>query len=179
MLLRLAAVVAAVSLTCFAGEAYAQAESSAPAAAPSPRALELAGRLVAQTQSMDMEAMVDAMLGAAFKDLPADDADHNRKVQTIVSDLTKALLPRMMDTMGRAMAETYTEQELEALVAFNESELGRSINQKAPKLAVRSMTAMQTLMPQFRAEMTRRMCSEFPELGETPVCSVAEKPPVA
>lgn len=164
----LAAGVVAGLLLLAAPAAAAPAPPPPAAATENAQAVALVRRyLTAIHFERTMDAMQDAMLPVITEqerrthpNLTADD-------QQMLADITRRvmrdkILPKLIDQMVPIYAATFTTSELEALVNFYESPVGRSITDKVPALAPKSAEIMRALMPEMMSEMlkeiTARMC---------------------
>ena len=158
--LRMLAVAAAV----LAGQATVCATAQAQAAAPSPRAVELAERMM---KVVGIERQVDAMVAAMqpmtmsqpeFAQLPS-------KERQIVMDTVREVMrdtftPELVRKMVPVYAQAFTEDQLAAIVAFYESPAGQAAIQKTPSLVQASVALAQELVPAAQAEIERRVCEK-------------------
>jgi hypothetical protein len=83
----------------------------------------------------------------------------------VVSDAARdsfvALIPSITDEMARLLAQRMTEPQLEATVAFYESEAGRRLMEATAGTDQDFEIAFRRLMPQFMDDMTRRVCQRM------------------
>lgn len=137
--------------------------SDAPqaAAAPSARQLELARRYVDLMMSDQFEDVIREIVGdEAERDstIPKEDREF---LVDLTTDLVTDLIPQMINELVPVYAETFTETELEALVAFYDSEMGRSIAAKSVQVLPEENRVMMSLMPQMLDKMASRMCQHY------------------
>lgn len=133
---------------------------SAKVAKPSERALSLARRyFVAMQFEQMMMSTFEAM--DVFGELEEDAEGFDGKAMSSAArEATQALLPRMVDAMIPIVAQTFTEAELEAMVAFYESDVGKSVVAKSNDLNMPMMAAMMELMPEYIDDMVTLYCQK-------------------
>lgn len=147
-----------------AAPAVAAAEAAARPAKPSERALSLARRyFVAMQFEQTVTGLYDSM--DIFTMLEeGDDASMAGLDREAMSAATKeamiAFLPKMVDAMVPVVAATFTEQELEAMVAFYESDVGRSVVAKSASMTMPMMQSMMEIMPDYMGDIIDRYCAK-------------------
>lgn len=157
--MRKLAILAVGLVLASAGMARAQE------ADPSPRARELAARYV---ELSDLRGMMlaqlqqgaqledDMMLGIEALGVPIKDDAAMTMPQFIPEGTMEGMEPMISlieDILTQAIVETYPEPELEALVAFYETEVGRSILGRQAALETRMTGLMYQRMPEFLQAM--------------------------
>lgn len=152
-----AAMTAFALALCVAGGACAEA---------TPRAKELARRyIVALDMRKNVMPMMDSMM-AAMTDQELAQGDFTAEERALVAKIVRdavngtmegELLDEMLTDMEPMLAETFTEQELQAMVDFYESPIGRSMMAKMPAFAERSTSLMVKFAPKMQAEIERRV----------------------
>ena len=149
-----------------------QAQPKNVSAQPSPKALELSARLM---KAMRIEEQVDSALqhmlpitaeSEEFNALPA--AARSMLLDTVREVMRDSVTPKLMKRMTPAYAAAFSEKELEAAVAFYESDAGQSMLSKTPQLMQASAAAVRDLMPDAQAEVMRRICEKVDCKGEAP-----------
>lgn len=145
--------------------AGAQAAAPAAPAAASPRKLELAHRYMA---AMHVDAMMGSMMNTLMpavlsqlskgKEAPPE---LKAALTAAASESAQAMVPNLIERMTPVVAETFTEQELQAAVAYYESPLGQSLLAKMPTYMSRMGPAMQAMMPLVAADMEQRFCRKY------------------
>ena len=131
---------------------------------PSARQMHLSRRYIELTQSDQMEQAVRSLIvGEAnadptMREIPAEDRAF---MVDLATELTIDLMPQMMDRLVPVYARTFTEEELTALVAFFDSDLGRSIAEKSIASTPEANAAMMSVMPQLFEKMAARICARF------------------
>ncbi|MFT4252773.1 MAG: DUF2059 domain-containing protein [Caulobacter sp.] len=152
-----AAFAALLFVAGFAGQA---------AAAPSQRNLELAHRYIeAIGMKKNFAPMLDNMMGALLEQQMASfegDSETRALVlkamrESLSETMEEGMLARLMGALEPVMAEQFTEQELQAMVDFYESPVGRSITAKMPEFGTTSGAAVAKVMPEMQAELIRRL----------------------
>ncbi|PVM86525.1 hypothetical protein DDF67_16250 [Caulobacter endophyticus] len=161
---RIVAAVAAFSIVLGA---------AGPSAASSPRARELAHRYVS---AMDMKKnfapMLDnLMAGMLQQQMASAKGDDEAKAlvgkavrEAFNESVEAGMLDRMMAAMEPAIAESFSEDELQAMVDFYESPTGRSIIAKMPSFGVKSSAAVVAIMPEMQADLERRLLAKLAAL---------------
>ncbi|HEY1224813.1 MAG TPA: DUF2059 domain-containing protein [Brevundimonas sp.] len=151
---RLFAVVFA-ACALLAAPALAQSE-------PSARQIELSRRYVQLAQGDQIESALRQMMATDpsndLSDLPAEDREF---LLDLTSEILADLMPKMMEAMVPAYAATFTEAELEALVAFYDTEMGRSIIDKTFQVLPEINTAVEVIIPELFQKMASRMCARY------------------
>lgn len=144
--------------------APAQAAGAPPQAAPSgpsARQLELARRYVDLMMSDQFEEVIREMIGDEVeRDATMPEEDRQFLVD-LTTELMTDMIPRMIDALVPVYAAAYTEAEMEALVAFYDTEMGRSIAAKGVQLMPEESRAMMSMMPQLLDKMASRMCQHY------------------
>lgn len=148
-----AAVFAACAL--LAAPAFAQS-------APTPRQLELSRQYVALMQGDQMEALIRELMATDptmdLSDVPAEDREF---LLDLTAQLVSDLMPRIMEEMVPVYAAVFTEAELEALVGFYGTEMGRSIVAKSMEVMPEVNLAMAALIPDLFEKMANRLCAHY------------------
>ncbi len=147
-------MVLAFSLSLFAA-APAMAQDGDAA-----RRLDLARQYLELTQGPNLTKTVQSYFEEAFakSDAPAEQRDW--LTENMASAFEIAIEATFRDLIDD-VAEIYTLEELEALVAFFDTPLGRSVSTKSFELGVRTQTVM---MPHLTAAFTQlgeKYCARF------------------
>lgn len=138
-----------------------RASEPSQAAAPSARQLDLTRRYIHLLMSDQFEDVIREMIGdEAGRDetLPEEDRQF---VVDLATELTTDLIPQMINEMVPVYAAAFTEAELEALVAFYETEMGRSIAAKSVQVMPAADRAVMSVLPQMLDKMAARMCQHY------------------
>ena len=104
-----------------------------------------------QLVSGQIDAMARSMIP---QNMPEEE---RRKVADAMQVATTAVLPVILDDHVRLYAEAFTVEELEGLVAFYESPIGRSLMEKTAMLSVQSGSQM----PRYAQMFESAVCSEL------------------
>lgn len=113
-----------------------------------------------------MEAMAAPMM--ADTSIPADKRPLFREA---FLEAFGNVMPQMVDANIGMYAEAFTRDELEQLVAFYESPVGRSVMAKTLVLSRQSGEVLQRFQPILQEEMMRQLCARID-------CPAAPPPPV-
>lgn len=158
----------AMSLLFTSGLGTAQAalaEKNAPAEAsaktsPSPRSLELVRRYFDAIRMVDMMGeMLNGMNPLMALGEEADDGDA-AAMRSSINEAFVAAMPEYIDALVPIVAGIFTEEELEAMVAFYESPLGRSSSAKAGQMTGPTTEVMIKLLPGILEDAMERYCSK-------------------
>ncbi|HYC96320.1 DUF2059 domain-containing protein [Brevundimonas sp.] len=161
-------MIVVAGLTLASGAAAQSKPPQPPAAAvegqPSARQLELTRRYVDLMMSDQFETMIrqmidmEASMDPEARGMPEED---RRFMTDLASELVTDMIPQMLDEMVPVYARTFSEAELEALIAFYDSEMGRSIINKTYASMPDATAAAMTVMPQMLEKMASRMCQHY------------------
>lgn len=161
MIVCLAAALAGATLTTQPVRAN---EAPQAASEPSARQLALTRRYIELTMSDQFEDALREMIAdqaamdPAAQDLPDED---RRFVADLTAELTTDMIPQMLDQMVPVYARTFSEAELEALIAFYDTEMGRSILAKTMESMPEASRAAMTVVPQMLEKMAARICQHY------------------
>ena len=157
-------LLAGLSLTTGAMAQSKPVPSEPAADQPSARQMALSRRYVELAQSEQMEDALRGIIVAHASVVPVDrgltDADR-RFMTDLTTELLIDLMPEMLDRLVPVYARGFSEEELSALVAFYETDLGQSIIDKSYAMMPEMNQAMLTVMPQMMDKMAVRMCARF------------------
>jgi hypothetical protein len=167
--MKFAAAVAGLALL-FTVPALAQS-ATAPVAveAATPAKLELARQMIdASGGRKQMENVIDSMYGAMFpkvaESLPKEAQGSMRAMQSSMKTQMHALMPSILEVTERVYAETFTEQEMRDMLAFQLSPSGQAVVRKTPLMMQRTMTemvpVMMAAMPKVMHSVTGAVCEE-------------------
>jgi hypothetical protein len=159
----LLATSAVIATPALAQEAQPRLEVRAPSA-PSPRQLELSRRYLDLMMTDQFEGVIHQMLGEEFA---ADEAmqsmpDEDRRFLIgLTSELTTDMVPLMIAEMVPVYAALFTEEELQALVSFYDTPMGRVIAEKSVLVMPEANRAVMAVVPQMLEKMATRMCQHY------------------
>lgn len=86
---------------------------------------------------------------------------YRRFVESNMPGMVIELMTAMGDALVPIYAEVYTEEQLEALVAFYGSPMGREISQITMQTAVAQSQAMEAVLMTFITNWYVKLCNEF------------------
>jgi hypothetical protein len=152
-----------------AAAASAAAQEQPPAAAQpvTPAKLALVRRYF---QAIHYEKMVDTMMAsmlpvmseAMARQHPNLTAAQQQMITGVVRQVMRDdMTPKIMERLEPVFAATFTEAELQAMVAFYEGPAGRAVVERMPALAPQSAQVMRSLIPEMQAEVVRKLCAEL------------------
>ena len=161
MRFKIAFLAAAAGVIMTASPVLAAAAPQAAAAAPSARQLELTRRYIDLTMTDQFEDVIREMVGdEAARDDTLPEGDRQFLVE-LTTEIATDLIPQMIDEMVPVYAAAFTVAELEALVAFYETEMGRSIAAKTIQVMPEANRAVMSVIPQMLDKMAARMCQHY------------------
>lgn len=156
----------AIALLSTAPAAAAEAKRT-PDPAPSARALELSRRLVALNSTAETRDMASLLLAPMVTAMAAKKGLLTASEQKDFGKAVNAAMPAAFDAKRARMAEAYagiyTETELEALIAFYDSDVGRSIASKQVQVGMVNGLSGAGVMMDVMAEAKRTFCPAHPK----------------
>jgi len=150
---------------------------SADAPAGNAHSLVLAKHLFAemhmdQLMSGMMKNMTPVMVAQARKANPALTDAQADIITQAVTESSQAMMAKVIDRFVPLYASTFSEKELEDLVAFYDGPTGQAVLTKMPVLMSKMGPVMTELMPDMMADVNQRICSKMD-------CSKRTAPPPA
>lgn len=162
MLKVITAVVAAGVLGCATPvlAAQAQPQAASPSADMAARE-ELVRRYFRAIQFEKlMTGVMDSMMAPLVADTEIPEEKRDMVREAIVEGFS-SVLPQMMEASVDMYAEAFTLTELEQLVAFYESPVGRSLMAKTVMLTQRTNETFERFQPLLEEAMRRELCSRM------------------
>jgi hypothetical protein len=151
-----------------AGASLAVAQSGNDAIPPA--RLALAERYIELAFGDEIEAALTRSAELGIAGMPGMDERHARWFRNNLPDRLRALMQALSEAMAPAYARELTHEELEALIAFYDSPLGRSISNKVTRLSVENAAAFQAVVERQSISLMAKFCTEFdcesPTLGD-------------
>jgi len=136
----------------------------APATTPAPvteRQAALTRQYISLMLTDQFEDALREMIGnEAAQDNTLPDEDRTFIID-LTAELATDLIPQMIEEMVPVYAAAFTEAELEALVSFYDSEMGRSIAAKNVQVMPEANQAVMSVIPQMLDKMAARMCQHY------------------
>jgi uncharacterized protein len=100
-----------------------------------------------------MEPMMKGMMAQANQDMPAEQRAKVGEMQGKVMALVTASLNKAKPALVKAYTDTYTEEDLDGILAFYKSPAGKAFLQKMPEVMQRSMPVMMQMMTDLQPEI--------------------------
>ena len=104
-----------------------------------------------------MEPMVKGMMAQADKDMSAEQRAKADEMREKIMAMIVASMNKIRPALVKVYTDTYTEEELDGILAFYKSPAGKAFLQKMPEVMQRSMPTMMQMMsdmqPQFKTMM--------------------------
>ena len=150
------ALLAAMPVVCQAQDA----------SAPSPEKVALVKRYFAAIHFDDMMSgivnqMTPAMMAQMRKSQPnMTDAEFKAATEA-VTESSGDFLKKMTEASIPIYADIFTVEELTKMDEFYETPVGQSIMAKVPEASQKLMPAVMALMPDFQADIAKRLCSKI------------------
>lgn len=79
----------------------------------------------------------------------------------VTAEVLADIMPDYMDDMALIAANTFTRQELQALVDFYGTPTGKAITDKSPRMAGPAAEVMQKYMPRMQEKMMSSLCTRL------------------
>lgn len=162
-----AALLASVaSAPALAAPAAEPAPAAQPADAGKAERIALARRYFAAIHYDElMNAMVDKMMPAMLDQFSRTNPGLTDKERAAIieaaTEATKDFDQRFREETFSVIADTFSEEELKAMVDFYEGTLGQSIMRKTPTMIPRLTELAVKEMPQVQADTLKRLCAKL------------------
>ena len=104
-----------------------------------------------------MEPMMKGMMAQADKDMPAEQRAKVGEMQEKIMALVVASLSQAKPALVKVYTDTYTEEEIDGILAFYKSPAGKAFLQKMPEVMQRSMPVMMQMMGDLQPEIKTMM----------------------
>ena len=160
--------VVVMALLAMSPPSLAETPDPAPVAsvAATPRALELTRRYFAamrmeNTVTATVRAVMPQLVGQFARANPHMTAAQRAAIVDAAAQASRTMTGRLMERMAPVFAQSFSEPELEDLVAFYEGPTGQALVAKTPAFAARMQPAMTQLMPEMMAEMHTALCAKI------------------
>ena len=100
-----------------------------------------------------LEPMMKGMMAQAGKDMPEEQrakaVEIQQKMMAMIANRWRQATPSLV----KVYTDTYSEEELDGILAFYKSPTGKSFLQKMPEVMQRTMPVMMQLMTEMQPEM--------------------------
>ena len=122
-------------------------------ASKSAKAAELLQLTQGDQMMKTMEPMMKGMLAQAEQDIPAEQRAKVGEMQEKVMALIAESLNKAKPALAKVYTDTYTEEEIDGILTFYKSTVGKAFLQKMPEVMQRSMPVMMQMMRDLQPEM--------------------------
>ena len=102
-----------------------------------------------------MEPMMKGMMAQANKDIPAEQRAKVGEMQEKLLSMITVRINKAKPALAKVYTDTYTEEELDAILTFYKSPAGKSLIQKMPEVMQRSMPVMMQMMSDLQPEIMK------------------------
>jgi hypothetical protein len=109
--------------------------------------------------------MISAMMPDEAEGMPQADFV---ELRAAAGEVTAELMPHIYDAVAPIYADIFTAEELRAMLAFYDSEIGRSIMRKTIEATPALEEAMQAALPALTDDLVEALCARLE-------CTPAEK----
>ena len=130
---------------------------------PSPARADDASKLAKATEMMQiamgdqmtksLEQTMKAMMATMGKDMPAEQRAKATEMSEKSMSLAMEAFNKARPALAKAYADTYSEEELDGILAFYKSPVGRALMQKAPEASQRAMPVIMQVMNDVQSQM--------------------------
>ena len=100
-----------------------------------------------------MEPMMKGMIAQANKDMSAEQRAKAGEMQEKIVAVMTASLNKAKPALAKVYTDTYTEEELDAILTFYKSPAGKALIQKMPEVMQRMMPVMMKMMNDVQPEI--------------------------
>lgn len=107
-----------------------------------------------------MNGVLESTLESMLSD-PSIPADKREVVMEVVLETFRASMPAYQEAVIDLYADEFTVEELQGMVDFYESPIGRSLTAKSVMLSQRSNELYAQFMPVWQADIQRRLCARL------------------
>ena len=118
-------------------------------------------QLDAVTETMDSVAARSMVRELALKPGSTD----ARAIEVLMDQVGVAtanvMRPRFMERLAESFAATYSQEELNSLIAFYSTPMGQAITAKSPTLAPAASEHMLAFLPEIDVEFERQLCKRI------------------
>lgn len=171
---RAGACALVLSLAATAPGVAAEPAGPAGATSPSATAVDCARRYneamhIEDTMASVMRSMMPMMIDQYRGVDQPDQTRRERLVVDAIVEVSRDMMPEIMDALAPVMAATFTEAEVCGLADFYGSAVGQGIVDKMPAFSTASAGVMSEQIPKLQLEMMRRICAKID-------CGVAADP---
>jgi hypothetical protein len=104
-----------------------------------------------------MEPMMKGMVAQMDKDMSAEQRAKVGEMQGKMMALIAVRLSKAKPALVKVYTDTYTEEEIDGILAFYKSPVGKAFLQKMPEVMQRSMPVMMQLMGDLQPELKTMM----------------------
>ena len=136
------------------------APAAAQDAAADARRLTLAQQYLEATQGENLRKSISSYFEEAFAEADLPEEQRDWLTQNMVVAFDRAMQATIAD-LTDDVAELYSEAELEAMIAFYNTPMGRSITEKSFEFGVRLETVMTPHLTALFTQLAEKFCVRF------------------
>lgn len=136
---------------------YCASPVRADEASKSAKAEELLRMTQSDQMMKSMEPMVKNMLAQMDPNMPAAQRDKAVEMQGKMMALVADRMAQVRPALAKVYSDTYTEEELDGILAFYKSPSGKAFLQKMPDVMQRLMPVMMKMMTDLQPELKAMM----------------------
>jgi hypothetical protein len=137
-----------------------------PPARVNPKTAALVRRMFKATKidiTMDamMGSMLPVMVDSMVRQYPNVTAQEKDVILQTGKEALHDFMAELMERMVPIYAETYSQEELEAIDTFYESPIGQSLITKTPLMAPKTAALTREMLPGLQVQMQARLCEKL------------------
>ena len=144
-----------ISLIVFIALLWCTSPAKADEASKTAKAEELLQLTQGDQMMKMMEPMMKGMMAQAEKDMSAEQRAKAGEMREKIMALMVESLNKTKPALVKIYTDTYTEEELDAILTFYKSPAGKSLIQKMPEVMQRSMPVMMQMMSDLQPEIMK------------------------
>jgi hypothetical protein len=136
------------------------------AATPTAHQLELSQALIdASGATANYDKLLDGIMRQVFAQAAqgqsAQSQQNIAKLERAEEEVMAKIKPKIFDVVKTAYATTYSESEMESILAFDRTPAGQAMIAKAPVLTQNMMGGILALMPVIKNDMVNAVCDSM------------------
>jgi hypothetical protein len=150
-------VMAGVVLALFCAPLTAVAQAGQPVVS---ERLQLSRRFVNILQANQIGAMVAQLSTSMTPERNGLTAVQREAFDDVMEIAATEMMGSLLDALAPVYADIFTVEELRGLVAFYESDIGKSMMRKSAAATPKMMEVIYRIMPELMADMGNTICDE-------------------
>jgi hypothetical protein len=157
----LAALITGAFLLSMPAIGHAQTSDPAPSAEKVALVKRYFAAIHFELMTDIVKQMTPAMMAQMRKSQPNITDEEFQAATEAVSESTTEFLKKVTEASIPVYADIFTVEELTKMDEFYETPIGQSIMAKAPQATQKLMPTVMALMPEYQADIKKRMCAKI------------------